>query len=160
MPPRQPQDKALVVNAAKIIHRRLRRALRDRPPMTQINGVLDGILAIVNGFILRRFPGECRDSRFASIDKPMLQPLTVSPFVCCDTMKSCKAPRDYHIACDNVAYSVQIIDNPLLADAIMDRFVQRSHKIPLKGEIDAQVSRRAVPCLRCHRPPGQLWGRH
>jgi hypothetical protein len=67
MPPRQPQDKALVVNAAKIIHRRLRRALRDRPPMTQINDVLDGILAIVNGFILRRFPGECRDSRFASM---------------------------------------------------------------------------------------------
>jgi DNA replication protein DnaC len=26
------------------------------------------------------------------------------------------------------------IDNPLLADAIMDRLVQRSHKIRLKGE--------------------------
>jgi transposase len=115
--PRHPQDKALVENAVKIVQRRLRRALRDRPPMTmtQMNGVLDGILAIVNGLVLRRFPGESRSSRFASIDKPVLKPVTVSPFVYYDITKSRKVPRDYHIDCDDVYYSVphRLIGKPV-----------------------------------------------
>jgi hypothetical protein len=114
---RRPQDKALVENAVKIIQRRLRRALRDRPPMTiaQINVILKDILAIQNGLLLRRFPGETRSSRFTAIDQPMLKPLRADPFVYYDIMKSRKVPGDYHIDCDGVGYSVphRLIGKPI-----------------------------------------------
>jgi hypothetical protein len=105
---RRPQDKALVENAVKIIQRHLRRALRDRPPMTiaQINAVLKDILALQNGLLLRRFPGETRSSRFAAIDQSMLKPLPTDPFVYHDIIKIRKVPGDYHIDCDGVSYSV------------------------------------------------------
>ncbi len=105
---RRPQDKALVENAVKIVQRRLRRALRDRPPMTiaQINAVLKDILKLQNGLLLRRFPGQTRSSRFATIDQPLLKPLPADPFVYYDIMKSRKVPGDYHIDCAGVGYSV------------------------------------------------------
>ena len=108
--PRQPQDKAAVENAVKLIQRSLRLRFLDRPIPTvdELKQALAEIVDDWNVKPMRRANGHSRRSLFEQEERAHLAPLQHARFECFEAVKSCKVGKDYHVVYKGSYYSVPV----------------------------------------------------
>lgn len=104
--PRKPQDKAKAEVGVQIIERWILARLRHHTffSLAELNHCIKTLLMEVNHKPFKQGKGN-RQSRFTSIDKPLLKPLPKHAYQFHD-IKKVKVNVDYHIQYDNHLYSV------------------------------------------------------
>ena len=103
---RKPRDKAKVEGGVLIVEHWILAALRHRQHFSlgQLNATIRELLEKLNSRPFRKLPG-CRRDHFEQLDKPVLQPLPVEPYVYAEWKKA-RVHIDYHVAIDRHYYSV------------------------------------------------------
>ncbi len=103
---RKPRDKAKVEGGVLIVERWILAALRHHQHFSlgQLNATIRELLEKLNSRPFRKLPG-CRRDHFEQLDKPVLQPLPVEPYVYAEWKKA-RVHIDYHVAIDRHYYSV------------------------------------------------------
>jgi transposase len=104
--PRKPRDKAKVENAVLIAERWIIAALRHRKfyNLADLNEAISELLEKLNTRPFRKREGS-RDSLFAELDRPALQPLPSERYELA-FWKTVRASIDYHVEVDRHYYSV------------------------------------------------------
>lgn len=105
--PIHPRDKSKGELGVKLVTQWIIARLRNRQffSIEEINAAIAPLLEELNNRPFKRLPG-CRNSRFDDLDRPMLKPLPVKPFVYGEWLNALKVGPDYHIYVLAHAYSV------------------------------------------------------
>jgi transposase len=108
--PRQPQDKAAVENAVKLIQRSLRMRFINRPVPTidELKVALAEIVDDWNVKPMRRANGHSRRSLFEQEERMHLKPLRRDRFECFEAIKTYRVGKDYHVPYKGSHYSVPV----------------------------------------------------
>lgn len=103
---RKPRDKAKVETGVKIVEEQVLAPLRNRTffSLHEANEALNKLLIELNDKPFQKLPGS-RKSLFEQLEKPVLRPLPVEPYVLA-AWKKAKVNVDYHIEMDGHYYSV------------------------------------------------------
>lgn len=103
---RKPRDKAKVETGVQIVERQILARLRDRTffSLAEANQAIRILLEELNNKPFQKLVGS-RKSVFESLEKPVLLPLPVEPYVLAEWKKA-KVNIDYHIEVDGHYYSV------------------------------------------------------
>ncbi len=104
--PYKPRDKAKVEVAVQVAERWILARLRNRRffSLAELNAEIRALLGEINTRVMRSH-GASRADLFASLDRPHLRPLPVSPYVFA-RWKRCKVAPDYHVEVEGSYYSV------------------------------------------------------
>ena len=166
---RRPRDKAKAEVAVQVVERWILAALRNRTffSLAELNAAIAKLLDRLNTRPFRKLPGS-RRSQFEQLDQPALRRLPASPYVFAE-WKSVRVHIDYHVAVDGHYYVLEdrhgvrstvvtsqlpvdkwhdVVGDPTLADAILDRLVHNAYKLDLKGE---SMRKRNRPSTRTGR---------
>lgn len=103
---RKPRDKAKVETGVQIVERNILAPLRNRTffSLPEANEAIRKLLTELNDKPFQQLPGS-RKSVFEELEKPVLQPLPVQPYVLANWKKA-KVNIDYHVQVDGHYYSV------------------------------------------------------
>jgi transposase len=104
--PRKPRDKAKVENGVLIVERWILAALRKRTffSLAELNGAIAELVERLNTRPFRKLPG-CRAESFATLDRPVLQPLPAERYSFAE-WKAATVNIDYHVELGRHFYSV------------------------------------------------------
>lgn len=104
--PRKPRDKAKVESAVQIAQNQILAALRDLTffKIVELNDAIRPRVAILNAQPFQKLEGS-RDQWFETLDKPLLKPLPLLPFVLATWLEA-SVNIDYHAVVDRHYYSV------------------------------------------------------
>lgn len=104
--PRKPKDKAKVEGAVLISERWILARLRNQRffALDEMNTAIRPLLDQLNGKVTRHL-GASRRNLFERLNRPVLKPLPVAPYVFAQ-WKQCRAGLDYHIDIGRHYYSV------------------------------------------------------
>ncbi len=157
--PRTPTDKASVEGAVKLVQRLLRLRLNERPllPLAEINKLLRQVVEDWNNRPMKRAGGQSRRQKFLGVEKDLLQPLPAERMSFIDPAVKRRVNVDYHVAYDNVFYSV---DHKLIDKEVSVRASDHKVEIRHDNEIVAIHARSytqfSYVTLSQHRPPNHL----
>ncbi len=104
--PYKPKDKAKAEVAVQIVERWIMARLRHQTffALAAVNQAIYGLLDDLNQRSFKKLPGT-RLSQFEQLDKPVLRPLSASPYLYAE-IKAARVHIDYHIEYDRHYYSV------------------------------------------------------
>ena len=102
----KPKDKAKAENGVLIVERWIMFRLRKRAfgGLAELNEAIRALLVEINARPFQKLPG-CRQSNFATIDRPAMRALPATPYEYAEFRKV-RVGLDYRIVVDEVPYSV------------------------------------------------------
>jgi transposase len=129
--PRKPKDKAKVEGAVLLVQRWIVARLRNQRffSLDELNAAIWDLLEKLNSKVTRHL-GASRRELFETLDKPVLKPLPIEPYVYAE-WKQCRAGLDYHIDVGRHYYSVP---HQLLKQKLWTRITARTIEVYFKGE--------------------------
>ncbi len=124
--PRKPRDKAKVEAAVLLAERWIIAKLRNQTffSLTEANAAIAEALDQLNNRVTRHL-GASRRALFEQIDKPVLKPLPIDPYIFA-RWKKCKAGIDYHVEIERHYYSVP---HQLIRQSLWARYTARTVEI-------------------------------
>lgn len=130
--PRRPRDKAKVEAAVLIMERWILGRLRNRQfySLAELNEAIRGLLVRVNDDRPIRRLGVTRRQLLEDLDRPLLKPLPVEPYVYAE-WRIRRVGIDYHLDIDRHYYSVPY---RFAKDQVEVRLTARTVEVFLKGE--------------------------
>lgn len=151
--PRKPKDKAKVEGAVLIAERWILAQLRNQTffGLDELNAAIALLLIRLNDKVTRHL-GASRRDLFERLERPMLKPLPVEPYVYAQ-WKQCRAGLDYHVDIGSHYYSVP---HQLLKQKLWARITARTVEVYFNGQRVASHARisgnRQHSTLRDHMP--------
>src|SRR5271163_2303079 len=151
--PRKPRDKAKVEVAVQVATRWIIAKLRNRRffSITELNDAIRDCVTTLNERVTRHL-GASRRMLFDDVERPMLKPLPVEPYVYAE-WKQCRVGVDYHVEVDKHFYSVP---HTLLRETMWARITARTVEVFHHGQrVAAHVrssSNRMHSTVREHMP--------
>jgi transposase len=102
----KPRDKAKVEVGVQVVERWIVARLRHHTffALAEVNAAISELLPALNARPFKKLPGS-RQSLFATLDRPALQPLPVQPYEYAE-WKRARVNIDYHVEVDGHYYSV------------------------------------------------------
>ena len=125
----KPRDKAKVEVGVQVVERWIVARLRHHTffALAEVNAAIREFLPVLNAHPFKKLPGS-RQSLFATLDRPALQPLPAQPYEYAE-WKRARVNIDYHVEVDGHYYSVPyaLVKHPLEV-RVSARVVELFHK--------------------------------
>jgi transposase len=151
--PYKPRDKSKVEVAVQVATRFIIAKLRNRRffSLAELNAAIAELVAAINNRVTRHL-GASRRELFEQLDRPVLKPLPVEPYIFAE-WKECRVGLDYHVEIGRHYYSVP---HTLLREKVWARITAGTVEVFHRGKRVAAHMRSSAPrqhtTVRDHMP--------